>query len=85
MSKAEEYFWENLPKRNLTSQNVIDRERVNFDDIINLMEQYADEERRENMGQAFIAGGRKAIDPRKYPSFTKWFDNWFNQQEESHE
>ena len=31
MNKAEEYFWKNLPKHNLTSQNVINRQKVNFD------------------------------------------------------
>ncbi len=45
--EAEMYFWKNLPKHNLTSQNVIDRNKVNFDDIIKLMEQYASKVSRE--------------------------------------
>ncbi|MBA7544454.1 hypothetical protein ES705_36810 [subsurface metagenome] len=47
MDKAEEYFWKNLPKHNLTSQNVIDRNKVNFDDIIELMDKYAQQVSRE--------------------------------------
>ena len=45
MSKQdpEEYFWKNLSKHNLTSKNVIDRQKVDFDEIIKIMEQFADE------------------------------------------
>jgi len=54
--KAEEYFWENLPKHNLTSQNVINREKVNFDDIIELMDKYATEVSREKYQEGFKDG-----------------------------
>jgi len=41
MKTAEQYFWENLPKRSLTSKGIIDRQKINFDDVIELMESYA--------------------------------------------
>jgi len=43
MKTAEEYFWENLYDHNLTKEDVIDRNKVNFDEIIILMESYAKE------------------------------------------
>ncbi len=47
MIKAEEYFWENLSKHNLTLKNTINRQNVDFDKIIQTLQQYADVAVRE--------------------------------------
>lgn len=81
MNKAEEFFWENLPKHNLTSQNVIDRERVNFDDIIELMNKYA---QQVNRGVAIkfikdmdIEAETELLQNQQYEAM---YDNWQNKQ-----
>ena len=61
MKTAEDYFWENLPKRNLTDRNVIDRKKVNFDDIINLMESYAKEHAIEFADHIIRYNGQVAV------------------------
>ena len=40
---AEDYLWENIPRQNLSLNNVIDRKKFDFDCIYILMEQYAKE------------------------------------------
>lgn len=87
MNKTEEYFWKNLSKHNLTSKNVIDRQKVDFDEIIKLMEQYAIEISRERaIGFHLTRTSRTGLiadkTTRIWTEIRKVFNNWLKEQEE---
>ncbi len=86
MNKAEEYFWENLSKHNLILKNTINRQNVDFDEIIKIMEQYADEvsqESNKKIAVEFIWIYSDISLSFTYKEIEELYDNWFKEQKGS--